>query len=276
MMGTAPTLNESFDSISTIDDDVDDDVVEDDDVKKGDEQQVCKAEEKITTTRDEDNDSNNHGLYAYADLDFETNKVLYTFGNLVDKEKVNEIKNKDNEELNWNCFLLHRSSDEGKGNRVIGTAVQQRQHKLIPSIMMKPCITGIMQQIEPNVQQQPQLQQHQQQEIILQQQVQRQQKQHDKYISTALQEQKERLQAQQKKTSKQNRVKKRKQQQQQKHKYKRDREQIKTRLGQDNKQIYQLETAQQNSNKQQQYFKDFFRQNEQQYKDNPEIDKIRN
>ena len=276
MMGTAPTLNESFDSISTIDDDVDDDVVEDDDVKKGDEQQVCKAEEKITTTRDEDNDSNNHGLYAYADLDFETNKVLYTFGNLVDKEKVNEIKNKDNEELNWNCFLLHRSSDEGKGNRVIGTAVQQRQHKLIPSIMMKPCITGIMQQIEPNVQQQPQLQQHQQQEIILQQQVQRQQKQHDKYISTALQEQKERLQAQQKKTSKQNRVKKRKQQQQQKHKYKRDREQIKTRLGQDNKQIYQLETAQQNSNKQQQYFKDFIRQNEQQYKDNPEIDKIRN
>ena len=96
--------------------------------------------------------------------------MLYTFGNLVDKEKVNEIKNKDNEELNWNCFLLHRSSDEGKGNRVIGTAVQQRQHKLIPSIMMKPCITGIMQQIEPNVQQQPQLQQHQQQGIILQQQ----------------------------------------------------------------------------------------------------------
>ena len=78
--------------------------------------------------------------------------------------------------------------------------------------------------------------------ILQQHELQRRQKQHDKYITSAKQEQQERLQRQQKKTNKQDRATKRKQQQQQKHKYRREQEQIKTRLGQDNKQLFQLES----------------------------------
>ena len=251
----------------------------------------------IRDSEDKDDDNDN-GLYAYEDLDFNildpnSDMELYKFGDLAGNEEDIDIENNDNDdkdadaELNWNRFLPdldgdvdsltvpHRSSDEDKEKCgiVIGTVVQQRQHKLIPSILMDTRITGIIQKtqdtdttITQNIRQQ------QQQDIILKQQheLQRQHKQHDKYISTALQEQNERLQRQQKKTSKQNRVKKRKQQKQQKHKYRREQEQIKTRLGQDNKQVYQLETARQHSNKQQEYFEDFIL-NQSRAKDNPDL-----
>ena len=81
----------------------------------------------------------------------------------------------------------NRSSDEEKGSTVIGTAVQQSQHK----IEQKTQDTD-----KTNTQN---VRQQQQQEMILQQHgLERQQKQDDKYISMALQEQKERLQAHQK------------------------------------------------------------------------------
>ena len=115
--------------------------------------------------------------------------------------------------------MKNRKTDD-KTNPTFAPLRQDDTIRLIPSILIDSSITGIIQHIELNVQQQ--------------------QQQHNTYVTIARQEQKEQRQQQQKKPY---------------DKYRKERERIKRRLGRDNKQQYRVETAR--HNKQKEYFEDF-------------------
>ena len=104
---------------------------------------------------------------------------------------------------------------------------------MIPSILIDSRITGIIQHIEPTVQQQ---------------------QQHDTYVTIALQEQKEQQQQQQRKQHDKD-IKRKYRKQQQEHKDRKEQKRIKRRLRRDNKKQYQVEKTR--HNKQQEYFEGF-------------------